>query len=54
MTQYFCVTNGVCHRCGAGWQPARRLVTAAGRLRTRQWADWQSAAAYQAAPQGLL
>ena len=43
--------NGARPRCGAGWQPARRLVTAAGPLRARQWADCQSAAAYQAAPQ---
>ena len=47
--------NGVRPRCGAGWQPARRLVTAAGPLRARQWAGPrghpQSAAAYQAAPQ---
>src|ERR1035441_8700728 len=33
--QKHCPADGVCQRCGAGWQPARRLITAAGRLRTR-------------------
>jgi hypothetical protein len=45
---------GVRPRCGAGFQPAQRFVTAAGPLAARQWADYKSAAAYKAAPQNQI
>src|ERR1017187_2885576 len=51
------IQHDMSHRCGAGWQPARDPEGAPDYRRcpvpTRQLADCQSAAAYQAAPQSL-